>query len=106
MEAASVLEKPVTVINTSDLIYVNSDSLRKGYTRTFMPRDLSSKLDPDGIHLITFAYPADDGACMRCEILMKLVGIVEPQRELIDIAWEHYNSLAQIQKVNGEWVRV
>jgi hypothetical protein len=72
------------VLTTELLVAANVTAVKRNYNRS-LTQEFLKTLDPDGLHLIRFAMPHNDGEEFRCEILCKQEDTIEPAAVFLDV---------------------
>lgn len=86
------MQDDVKLINTDDLMLASAASAKKfGKIRALSLDTKKYTLDPEGIHFIGFTLAQELN--VRCEILCKVVGSVEPHRAWLDMEYDTFNKL-------------
>ena len=83
------------VINTPDLIWLNSEAVKSKRNRAFTD-EIGDLLDPDGIHFVAWSMLHNDCE-IRVRLMMKFKDTMLPQEGFLDMSFENYASLKEIE---------
>ncbi len=84
------------VMNTDTLIDLNSKAQRYGFNQ-YLHKQFISKLDPYGVHVVSMSLPHQEDH-LRLVMLLKVNGSDYPREGLLDITWEDFNNLAEVER--------
>lgn len=88
------IRNKVKILTTPDLLAINKRSVKAKRNRSFVD-DIEKLLDPDGVHVVTYSMLHNDVE-IRTRLLLKFVGTDEPQEGWLDMSFEEFDHLQEV----------
>lgn len=79
------------------LRHLNNKARHQDFNRQLDWTEVGKEIDPDGAHLLEAIMMHNDDH-LRCRVLIKTIGSMEPMEVWLDVSFEDFESLLTVEK--------